>query len=147
MLSRKSQADNGISLPDTWCKGLEETLNEVYEKNRIDSQKTFFVQGYTYPNEVIAAASFYNSKDDTIIPITITLSADLEEGENSDLLLKSIVDSFGALFDEVFSQEDWNDYYADWKELKTKKKILFYQITRENLKLTKMADDFLEKNS
>ena len=147
MLSRKSQNDKEIPLPDTWCQELEETLSEVYREKSLDSQKAFFVQGFTYPNEVLAAASLYNSEDDTIIPVTIILSADLEEGENNDLLLKSIVDSFGILFDDVFSQEDWNDYYADWKELKAKKKTLFYQITRENLKLTKMADDFLKKNS
>lgn len=147
MLSRKDQNDKGIPLPDTWCKGLEETLNEVYEKQNKNSKKTFFIQGHTYPDEILAAASLYNNEDDSIIPITIILSADLKKGENSDLLLKSIVDSFGILFDDVFSQEDWNDYYADWKELKTKKNTLFYQITRENLKLTKMADDFLEKNS
>ncbi|MBG09398.1 MAG: hypothetical protein CME68_11610 [Halobacteriovoraceae bacterium] len=147
MLSRKTQTDKGIPLPDTWCNGLEETLSEVYKKVSVDSQKSFFVQGYTYPDEIVAAASLYNNEDDSIIPVTIILSADLEEGENSDLLLKSVVDSFGILFDEVFSQESWNDYYADWRELKARKKTLFYQITRENLKLTKMADDFLENNS
>ena len=55
MLSRKSQNDKEIPLPDTWCKELEETLNEVYREKSLDSQKDFFVQGFTYPNEVLAA--------------------------------------------------------------------------------------------
>ena len=38
MLSRKANSIVEFLL-DTWCQGLEETLNEVYEKNSIDSQK------------------------------------------------------------------------------------------------------------
>ena len=55
--------------------------------------------------------------------MTITLSADLNKDEGSEPLLKSIIDSFGILFDDVFSQEDWNDYYADWRPLKTKRNL------------------------
>jgi len=147
MLSRKDHTEKGIALPETWCKGLEETLSEVYKEKKQGTKKAFFVQGFTYPNEILAAVSFYDSEDDNIIPVTVTLSADLDDGESSDSLLKSIIDSFGILFDEVFSQEEWTDYYADWRELKARKRTLFYQITRENLKLTQMANEFLKSNS
>ena len=147
MLSRKDHTEKGIPLPESWCKNLEETLKEVYEDKKQNSKKTFCVQGFTYPNEVLAAVSFFDSENDNMIPVTVILSADLSESEGSESLLKSIIDSFGVLFDEVFSQEDWNDYYADWRELKAKKKTLFYQITRENLKLTQIADELLKEDS
>ena len=41
MLSRKSQNDKEIPLPDTWCQELEETLSEVYREKSLDSQKAF----------------------------------------------------------------------------------------------------------
>lgn len=145
MLSRKDHKDKGIFLPKSWCEEVENTLNEVYQDQKNKFNKSFLVYGHTYPNEFLISVSFLGKKSDPSLPITVFLSSDINEGENPEELLKTLIDSLGLLFDEIFSVDDWNNYHADWQELPTNKKDLYFLLTRENLELMRMADDLLEK--
>ena len=146
MLSRKDHKETGIFLPDSWCREVESTLSEVYQDQKTKFNKSFLVYGLTYPDEFLIGVSFLSKESDPSLPITVFLSSDVNEGEDPKELLKTLIDTVGLLFDEVFSVEDWNNYHAHWQKLQANKKDLYYLLSRENLKLTKMADDLLKKN-
>jgi hypothetical protein len=146
MLSRKDHKETGIFLPESWCGEVENTLNDVYQDQKDKFNKSFLVYGLTYPDEFLLGVSFLGKESDPSLPITVFLSSDVNEGENSETLLKTLIDTVGLLFDEVFSVEDWNNYNANWQDFQTNKKVLYFLVSRENLKLTKMADDLLKKD-
>ena len=143
MLSRKDQKDKGISLPKNWCEEVENALNHVYEDQKAKFNKSFFVCGETFPDELLIGVSFLNEKNDSEQSLTVILSADIKKDENQEDFLKIVLDSFGILFDEIFSVNDWSDYHLDWRKVEINKKELHFQISRENLKLSLMADKIL----
>ena len=146
MLSRKDQNDKGIALPKTWCEEVEYSLNNVYEDQKSKLNKSFFVCGKTFPNELLIGVSFLNEDDDSAQSLTVIISADIKKDDAQEDLLKAVLDSFGILFDEIFSVNDWNDYHLVWKKFENNKKEFHFQISRENLKLSLMADKILNED-
>ena len=150
MQPRKNQKDQPILLPDQWTGEVKELLNQNYSEQCDSTGKTFEVFGETYPDEVLMAVSFLDKKDQLIIPITYMVSADLEQKQNPEKLLKSLVDTVGLFFDGYFSgskdQEEESVYLSNWEEAELNKVRFWYKVTRENIGLSRMADDLLGNN-
>ena len=102
MLPRKKHDVEGITLPDEWTKEFTDLLNSTY-KDEINKQgKSFFVLGFTYPDEVVMAISFMDERDMNALPVTLVVSADLNEGQKAKELLDTLIDSVGVFFDSHF---------------------------------------------
>ena len=67
----------------------------------------------------------------------------MKKKDNIKAIIEKIMDSIGIFFDEYFSNSDWNDYISIWTEAESKKVKFYYKISRENIKLSLMADEIL----
>jgi hypothetical protein len=144
MLSRKTQSEPGILLPEEWRENLEGLLISIYKERDNFQGKTFEVFAYTYPNEVILLVSLLDQKDSMVIPITYKVSADLKEKEDPKKILEALVDSVGVFFDHVLNTPNWVDYLSTWEESVTKGQKIFISTSRENIGLTLQADELLK---
>ena len=160
MQARKNHEKAAVNIPDAWTQEVKKLLVQNYSDQCQKLNKTFEVYGQTFPSEVLIAASFLNKTDQLIIPVTFIVSADLEANQNQEKLLKSLIDTIGMYFDKFFADdeslrsdedgeaiEDTNSeshYIADWEEAELNKVKFWYQVTRENIGLTQIADDLLD---
>lgn len=142
MLSRKQQDVEGLSLPEEWTKEFTELLNSIYKDECNRQGKSFYVLGFTYPDEVVLGISFMDDKDMIAIPVTLVLSADLEEGQKPKKLLDTLIDSVGVFFDHHFQNEA--DYNTKWTSETFKNVEIHYQVSRENILLTIKANELLK---
>jgi len=149
MQSRKDHREVGINLPEVWIQEVEKLILQNYQAQCDKRHKTFEVYGLTYPTEALVMVSFLDAKDPLIIPVTMIISADLEENQNQEKLLNSLIDSIGLFFDNYFSnpEEQAIDYISDWESAELNKVKFWYKITRENIGLTIIANELLKKNS
>ncbi len=145
MHSRKLQDQEYNKLPSDWLSDLRELLNTTYREQCEKENKSFLVLGHTFPNEVVLVVSFLDERSLTSIPITLVLSADVDEKTKSDKLLEVLVEFVGIFFDQVFSNEDWNEYNSNWETEIVKKYEIHYLISRENILLTMKADEILKE--
>lgn len=143
MLSRKEQDQPGAEIPKQWCEKLTQVLNENYRNQTQSTGKTFTAHALTYPNEVYLAVSLIEPAKEDLAPVTLSLSADLDEKSEPTKLLDQLVDSIAIFFDEYFSTSNWNDYNPIWNEFEHKKLNIHYKITRENVALTLEANRLL----
>jgi len=112
MIYRKEHEQGPNNLPDTWKENVAELLASIY-KNELESQnKLFFLHGVSFDNELFIGVSLLDAHDETIIPTTYQISADLTDKTNSEKLLKTMVDSIGLFFDNYFATPDWHDYQS-----------------------------------
>lgn len=144
MLSRKTQSEHGILLPEEWRENLEGLLISLYKDKGTVEDKTFEVFGFTYPNEVILLVSLIDQKDSTNLPITYKVSADLKDKEDPKKVINILVDSIGVFFDHVLNTPNWRDYDATWEETEAKGLKIFISSSRENVALTIRADELLK---
>jgi len=145
MHSRKIQGQEHNKLPLDWLNELSELLNTTYREQCDKKNKSFLVLGHTFPNEVVLIVSFLDEGSLSSIPITLVLSADVDEKTKSDKLLEVLVEFVGIFFDQVFSIEDWDDYNSNWEMEIVKKYEIHYLISRENILLTMKADEILKE--
>ncbi|OUR96335.1 hypothetical protein A9Q84_08240 [Halobacteriovorax marinus] len=145
MLSRKEQTTQPIALPKEWTKKVCDLLNEVYESQCNDVEKTFEVYGSTYADEFLFITSLVSPKDDKITPVSYFISKDLDDSTEAEKMLDDLVDSIGSFFDVYFASKDWSDYQAEWLEAEFKGHKFFYKISRENIGLHLMADNLLNQ--
>lgn len=143
MLSRKEHDVEGITLPDEWTKEFTDLLNSTYKDEISKQGKSFFVLGFTYPDEVVMAISFMDERDMNALPVTLVVSADLKEGQKAKELLNTLIDSVGVFFDSHFSGEG-SDYNTNWSNETFKNIEIFYQVSRENILLTLKANQLLK---
>lgn len=73
------------------------------------------------------------------------ISMDLEEKEDPQKYLDTLIDSIGIFFDQYFADANWNDYQANWEEAEYKKLKFFYKISRENMALSIQAEQLLNQ--
>lgn len=144
MHSRKDQNQDLIKLPNDWLRNLGELLNSTYKDQCDKKNKSFLVLGHTFPNEVVLITSFLDEKSLGSIPITLALSADLDEKNNSEKLLEVLVEFIGIFFDQVFSSEEWDDYNPNWEMEEIKDLKIYFTVSRENILLTIKANEILE---
>lgn len=145
MHARKNQNQELIKLPHDWLADLGELLNSTYKEQCDKRNKSFLVLGHTFPNEVVLIVSFLDEKSLGAIPITLILSADLDEKNKPEELLEVLVEFIGIFFDQVFSQDEWDEYSTVWEMEEVKGNKIHYIISRENILLTLKADEFLKE--
>lgn len=146
MLARKPTSKTGKSIPQEWPESLSRLLNDVYKKECKEAGKYFDVHGLIYPEELLVVVSYVSEKDEYLAPITLFLScdeSDMSTEEKVKETQKNYIDLAGLFFDEIFSDEDWNEFEPTWQEVTHKNKNYFYKITRENIALTLEADKLL----
>jgi len=144
MQSRKHQDLDGIILPEEWSKEFTGLLNSIYKDECNRQNKSFFVLGYTYPDEVVMAISFMDDADLAAIPVTLVVSADLKEGQKAKKLLDTLIDSVGVFFDHYFHNAEESEYNTNWTSETFKNVEIFYQVSRENILLTLKANELLK---
>ncbi len=145
MYSRKQQDQELINLPSEWLSDLTDLLNTTYRDQCNKGDKTFLALGHTFPNEVILIISFLDERNLSSVPITVLLSVDLDKKSDSKKILENLVEFVGIVFDEIFSQEDWNDYNSIWEKESLGECEIYYMISRENVILSMKADELLKK--
>lgn len=145
MHSRKDQNQELIKLPQDWLSDLTEILNSTYKDQCDKYKKSFLVLGHTFPDEVVLIISFLDEKSLGSIPITLILSADLDKENKSEELLEVLVEFIGIFFDQIFSQDEWDEYSSIWEMEEIKEFKIHYIISRENILLTLKAEELLKE--
>jgi hypothetical protein len=49
----------------------------------------------------------------------------------------------GLFFDEIFSNEEWDEFEPNWQEVSYKHETYFFKLSRENINLTLEANRLL----
>ena len=143
MFSRKNSLGQGTPLPRAWIEDTESLLLDAYAQYLKEFGKAFFVMGRTYPNELWAAFCLL-PKDSDGLPVTYSVSSDLQRDSHSKKILSSLLDSAGMFFDSYFANpRDWSDYNPHWSKVALNGEEFFSCITRENFKLSAQAEKLL----
>lgn len=148
MFSRLEHEIPAVLFPKEWSDELKQVLLNIYGDKCIKDEKTFEIFGFSYPNEVLVIIS-YAGLDKFEAPVTLFISADLEEKTNSKKTVDTMFDSAGIFFDSYFAKEAdledeiWNDYVLDWEEADFGTNKIFYMVTRENVALSMEANRIL----
>jgi hypothetical protein len=145
MLSRKNQEKPGVALPLKWCDQASATLYSTYESFIDEQDRQFQFHGFTYPDEVLMAASLISHTNEFDIPITYMVSVDLHEDQQTEKLLGLLLDSMGIFFDNYFQDQDGSHYEANWTEAEFQKQTFHYKVTRENVALSIKAEQLLNQ--
>lgn len=146
MLARKKTSKNGKTLPQDWLEGLSRLLNESYKTECKQNSRYFDVYGQVYEEELLLIVSYLSEKDEYLAPITLFLSSDPDQIANEDKVKETqgnFIDLVGLFFDEIFADEDWNSFEANWQEVSHKHQNYWYKITRENINATLEANKLL----
>lgn len=144
MHSRLEHDENGESFSKELIEEISEILNYVYKKKCDQTNKTIEIYGQTFKTELIMAVSVVDKDDETLIPSTYIVSADIGN-ERQSKILDAIVDSAGIFLEQFLNREEWDDYSSNWTEEKIRDVKIYYQITRENIKLSLLADQLLNQ--
>ncbi len=145
MFQRIDSEIPAIELPEKWRQELKQSLLKVYGDQCLKDDKTFDVYGFTYPNELLIIAS-YVGMDQGTIPITIFLSADINQKSDPKKLFDSLLDNIAIFFDQYFqniNNEEWDEFVYEWQEEVINRQTFYYKVTRENISLTLEAEKLL----
>lgn len=146
MLARKKTSKQGKVIPLDWSEGVGRLLNETY-KNECDTKERYFdVYGQVFSEELLLITSYLSEKDPARTPITLYLSSEASHIENEAKVKatqKDFIDLTGLFFDEIFGNEEWNDFEPEWQEVTHNNQTYFYKLTRENVSLTLEANKLL----
>ncbi len=148
MLSRKLHDQSGTELSFDITSNIKQILTLTYDSQLQVGNKIFEVFGRLYADELLLAVMLIiNDETDSTIPVTMSISIDMKKKDNAKIIIEKIMDSIGIFFDEYFSNPDWNDYISIWTEAETKKVKFYYKTSRENIKLSLMADELLNNDN
>lgn len=146
MLARKKSSKNGTSIPQDWIEGLARLLNETYSSECKQNSRYFDVLGQIYSEELLLIVSYLSEKDEYLAPITCFLSCEpehIKEEKEVKETQQNFIDIIGLFFDEIFADQEWDEFEPSWQEVSYKKKAYFYKISRENVNLTLEANKLL----
>ncbi len=146
MLARKNKPTAGKVLPTEWLEAVARILNETFKRQCKDQGRYFDIYGQLFSDEMLVIASFLHEKDQEKLPITCFLSCDKDQIGTPKMVRDTqgdFLDLFGLFFDEIFAEDDWNQYEPLWQEVQYKTTTYFYKITRENIVLTLEANQLL----
>jgi hypothetical protein len=146
MLARMKSSKNGAQLPTEWLESLNRLLNESYQSECKKSGRYFDVFGQVYPEELLVVVSYLSEKDEYTAPITLFLSAEPDQITSEDKVSathKNFIDLVGLFFDEIFADEEWDNFEPNWQEVTHKHQNYFYKLTRENINSTLEANKLL----
>lgn len=146
MLARKKESRSGKPVPQDWLEGLSRLLNETYKRESSLHGRYFDVYGQIYPEELLLVVSWLSEKDEYISPVSVFLSCDADQ-MNTEKKVKetqeNYVDIVGLFFDEIFANEDWDEFEPVWQEVTHKNQNYWYKLTRENVNATLEANRLL----
>lgn len=134
-----------IELPVEWRQELKQSLLNVYGEHCLKNEKTFDVYAFTYPSELLIIASFVGLNQ-TEIPVTLFLSADLNDKTEPRKLFNSLLDNIAVFFDQYFQNidnEEWDEFIYEWQEEVINRQTFYYKVTRENIALSLEAERLL----
>lgn len=134
-----------IELPLEWRQELKQSLLNVYGEHCLKNEKTFDVYAFTYPSELLIIASFVGLNQ-TEIPVTLFLSADLNDKTEPRKLFNSLLDNIAVFFDQYFQNidnEEWDEFIYEWQEEVINRQTFYYKVTRENIALSLEAERLL----
>lgn len=146
MLARKKSSKNGKVIPQDWSEGVARLLNDTYKTECVKEGRYFDVFGQIYPEELLMVVSYLSEKDEYLAPITVFLSSEPDQIATPEKVTetqKNFIDVAGLFFDEIFADEDWNDFEPTWQEVSHKNQNYFYKVSRENVNATIEADRLL----
>ena len=146
MLARKKTSKVGKALPLDWIEGLSRLLNETYKVECKQNGRYFDVYGKAYPEELLVAVSYISEEDEYLTPITLFLSSEPEQIADENKVKetqKNFIDIIGLFFDEIFAEQEWDQFDPTWQEVQHKNQNYFYKISRENINTTMEADKLL----
>ncbi|MCK5884285.1 MAG: hypothetical protein KAG61_11395 [Bacteriovoracaceae bacterium] len=144
MHSRIEHDTEGTPFSQELIEEISEILSFVYKDKCELANKEIQVYGKTYPTELLFAISVLEKGDDNAIPATFIASADIGE-KRQDKILDAIVDGAGIFLEQYLTDSHWDGYSANWSEEELKGITIHCQITRENIKLSIMADQLLNQ--
>jgi hypothetical protein len=146
MLARKKTSKNGQIIPLDWSEGVARLLNETYKTECKQNGRYFDVYGQVYDGELLVVVSYLSENDEYLAPITLFLSCEPDQIRNEEKVKetqKNYIDVIGLFFDEIFSQDDWDDFEPVWQEVTHNHQNYYYKITRENINATIEANKLL----
>ena len=145
----ESELSKGKSLPAEWTEEVVKVLTETYLERSEKDNRFFDVHAKSYDKETVVVIAYIHHSDQLAAPISIFISLDNDEKMGSKELssaLKALVDLSGHILDDIFAQEDWNEFFPTWTENKFKDHTFYYKITRENVSLSLQAEEILKGN-
>lgn len=146
MLARNKTSKNGKPLPQDWLESLSRLLNETYGSECKRNGRYFDVYGQVYAQELLLVVSYLSEKDEYLAPITLFLSCDPDQIANADKVTetqKNFIDVAGLFFDEIFADDEWDDFEPGWQEVTHKHQNYWYKLSRENINATLEANKLL----
>lgn len=146
MLARKKTSLQGKNVPQDWVEGLSRLLNQNYKAQNKKAGRYFDVYGQIYQEELLLVVSWFSEKDQYEAPIACFLSCEPEQLSDENKVKetqKDYIDIVGLFFDEIFANDEWNEFEPIWQEVNYKNKTYFYKLSRENINLTLEANRLL----
>lgn len=146
MLARKKSSKSGTVLPTEWVESLNRLLNETYQSECKKNGRYFDVYGQVYPEELLLVVSYLSEKDEYLAPVTLFLSSEpdqIADEEKVKETQKNFIDIVGLFFDEIFADEEWDNFEPTWQEVTHKHQNYFYKLSRENINATLEANRLL----
>jgi hypothetical protein len=146
MFARKTNSKNGKSIPQDWSESFSRLLNETYKKECDQSKRYFDVYGQIYAEELLLVVSWLSEEDEYISPISCFLSCEKED-MNEEKKVKETQNNYmevvGLFFDEIFANNEWDEFEPNWQEVTFKNHTYFFKLSRENINLTLEANRLL----
>lgn len=146
MLARKKTSKHGKPLPQDWLESLARLLNETYKTECKQGGRYFDVYGQVYAEELLVVVSYLSEKDEYLTPISCFLSCEPDQMASESKVRDTqanFIEIIGLFFDEIFADNEWNQFEPHWQEVSHKHQNYFYKITRENINLTIEANRLL----
>jgi hypothetical protein len=146
MLARKKSSKSGTVLPTEWVESLNRLLNETYQSECKKNGRYFDVYGQVYPEELLLVVSYLSEKDEYLAPVTLFLSSEPDQIADEEKVKdtqKNFIDIVGLFFDEIFADEEWDNFEPTWQEVTHKHQNYFYKLSRENINATLEANRLL----
>lgn len=146
MHSRLEHPEPGVPFSDELSGEISEILNFVYDKKLTATNSKFSTFGYFYKTEVVLIISVSkNDAKDTDPHKTFIASCEHKEDERTKKYLEALTDGAGFFLEQVLNNSDWNDFSINWTKEEIKGMEVQYITTRENVKLTIIANKLLEE--
>lgn len=130
-------------IPADFTEIVEETFNENFKDN-IKKKQKFKAEGTLFTNEVDFGVSLIT--EGSLDCLTCMASCDYHEKDGAlEKVLQDMIDIIGNFFDEHFTEPS-KEYSPNWVKIPHKSREIWTCISKENLKIDKIADEFLAKH-
>lgn len=148
MLARKHSSEDGTLLPREWTTQMGDLLNGTYAQECQKREGVFDVYGQAFTDELLVIVSFISVKNQAQAPVTCFLSSDAMSLTTPQELKKTqelFIEIAGQFFDEIFANDNWDEWEPHWQEVEYLGTTYHYKISRENIALTTEADKLLRE--